>query len=223
MNMRGIIDRPVTAAVLSLVIVLAGLVSLPLLPVSLYPDIVPPQVSVTASFPGADAETVAQSVAVPLEQAINGADGMIYLQSLNSDGKMQLSIYFNTGTDPDIDAINVSNRVQGVLSSLPQDVQRLGVTVQKQYNAPIAIVVLTAASDRHDDVAVSNYAVRNVVDELRRLPGIGDAQLFGQKDYAMRIWLQPPMWRPHSLIRTRNSRLARSPGRQAKLGSLPTA
>jgi hydrophobe/amphiphile efflux-1 (HAE1) family protein len=191
MNMRGIIDRPVTAAVLSLVIVLAGLVSLPLLPVSLYPDIVPPQVSVTASFPGADAETVAQSVAVPLEQAINGADGMIYLQSLNSDGKMQLSIYFNTGTDPDIDAINVSNRVQGVLSSLPQDVQRLGVTVQKQYNAPIAIVVLTAASDRHDDVAVSNYAVRNVVDELRRLPGIGDAQLFGQKDYAMRIWLQP--------------------------------
>ncbi len=191
MNTRGIIDRPVTAAVLSLVIVLAGLVSLPLLPVSLYPDIVPPQVSVTASFPGADAETVAQSVAVPLEHAINGADGMISLQSLNSDGKMQLSIYFNTGTDPDIDTINVSNRVQGVLSSLPQDVQRLGVTVQKQYNSPIAIVVLTATSDRYDDVAVSNYAQRNVVDELRRLPGIGDAQLFGQKDYAMRIWLRP--------------------------------
>ena len=128
---------------------------------------------------------------MPLEQAINGADGMISLQSLNSDGKMQLSIYFNTGTDPDIDTINVSNRVQGVLSSLPQDVQRLGVTVQKQYNTPIAIVVLTATSDRYDDVAVSNYAQRNVVDELRRLPGIGDAQLFGQKDYAMRIWLQP--------------------------------
>ena len=192
MSTRAFIDRPISAAVLSagdfatrrsgVVTVAAGIP---------YPGIVPPQVSVTANFPGADAETVAQIVAVPLEQAINGVDGMISLQSLNSDGKMQFSTYFDTGTDPDIDTINVSNRVQGVLSSLPQDVQRLGVTVQKQYSTLVAIVALTAMSDRYDDVAVSNYASRNVVDELKRLHGIRDAQLFGQKDYAMRIWLRP--------------------------------
>jgi multidrug efflux pump len=191
MSPRVFIDRPVAAAVLSLMIMLAGLISLRMLPVSQYPDIVPPQVSVTASFPGADAQTVSESVAAPLERAINGADGIIYLQSLNSDGQLQLSVSFETGTDPDRNAINVSNRVQSVLSSLPQSVQRLGVTVQKQSNSLLAVLALTATLDRYDDVAVSNYALRNVIDELKRLGGVGDVQFFGQKDYAMRVWLRP--------------------------------
>lgn len=191
MTPRFFIDRPVTSAVLSLMIVLMGLVSLRLLPVCQYPNILPPQVSVTANFPGADAQTISQSVAEPLEHAINGADGIIYLQSVNSDGQMQLSVTFEVGTDPDIDTINVSNRVQNVLGSLPQEVQRLGVTVHKQYDSLVAILTLSATSDHYNDVAISNFALRNVIDEIKRLPGVGDAQFFGQKDYSMRIWLRP--------------------------------
>jgi hydrophobe/amphiphile efflux-1 (HAE1) family protein len=202
MTSRFFIDRPVTAAVLSLVIVLMGSVSLRLLPVCQYPNILPPQVSVTARFPGADAQTISQSVAAPLEHAINGVDGMIYLQSLNSDGQMQLSVSFEVGNDPDIDTINVSGRVQSVLSSLPQDVQRLGVTVQKQYDSLIAILALSATSDHYNDIAISNYALRNVIDEIKRLPGIGDAQFFGQKDYSMRIWLRPDKLAQFSLTTT---------------------
>ncbi len=191
MIIRSFIDRPVTASVLSLLVVLVGLVSLRLLPVAQYPDIVPPQISVVASYPGADVETLSQSVAAPLERAINGVDGMIYMQSQNSAGSAQLNVSFDVGTDPEIDAINVSNRVQGVLSTLPQAVQRLGVTVQKQSGALVAILALSATSDRYDDVAISNYALRNVIDELKRVPGVSDAQFFGRKNYAMRIWLRP--------------------------------
>ena len=191
MTGRGFIDRPVTASVLSLLITLVGLVSLWLLPVALYPDILPPQVIVTGTFPGADAETLSQSVAAPLERAINGADNMIYIQTQNGAGQTQLSVSFQVGSNPDIDTINVSNRVQSVLSSLPQLVQRLGVSVQKQSGSMIAILAMSATSDRYDDVAVSNYALRNVIDDIKRVPGVGDAQFFGQKDYAMRIWLRP--------------------------------
>ena len=191
MIVRSFIDRPVTACVLSLLILLVGLVSLRLLPVAQYPDIVPPQVSVSANDPGADVETLSQSVAAPLERAINGVDGMIYMQSQNSAGQTQLSVSFDVGTDPELDAINVSNRVQGVVSTLPAQTQRLGVTVQKQSSSLVAILALSATSDRYDDVAISNYALRNVIDELKRVPGVGDAQFFGKKDYAMRVWLRP--------------------------------
>ncbi len=191
MIVRSFIDRPVTASVLSLLVVLVGLVSLWLLPVAQYPNIVPPQISVVASYPGADVETLSQSVAAPLERAINGVDGMIYMQSQNSAGQMQLSVSFEVGTDPEIDAINVSNRVQGVLSTLPQATQRLGITVQKQSGALVTILALIATSDRYDDVAISNYALRNVIDELKRVPGVSNAEFFGKKDYSMRVWLRP--------------------------------
>ena len=191
MNARAFIDRPVTAAVLSILIVLVGLVCLRLLPVSQYPNIVPPQVGVQANYPGADAASMAQIVAAPLERAINGVDGMIYIQSQNADGSTQINVSFEVGTNPDLDTINVSNRVQAVLSTLPALVQRLGVSVQKQTNTQVAILALNATSDRYDDVAISNYALRNVIDELKRVPGIGDAQFYGEKDYAMRVWLDP--------------------------------
>ncbi len=191
MIVRRFIDRPVTASVLSLLIVLAGLACLRSLPVAQYPDIVPPQVYVQANYPGADAETVSQAVAAPLERAINGVDDMISLQSQISAGQEQLSATFEVGTDPDLAAINVSNRVQGVLSSLPQEAQRLGVTVRKQSGSLVTILALTSMSDRYDDVAISNYALRNVIDELKRVPGVGNAEFFGKKDYAMRVWLRP--------------------------------
>ena len=188
---RSFIDRPVTASVLSLLVVLVGLASLRALPVAQYPSIVPPQIYVQANYPGADAETLSQTVAAPLERAINGVDGMIYMQSQNSAGQTALSVSFEVGTDPEIDSINVSNRVQGVVSSLPQETQRLGVTVQKQSGALVTILALVATSDRYDDVAISNYALRNVIDELKRVPGISNAEFFGKKDYSMRVWLRP--------------------------------
>ena len=191
MIVRSFIDRPVTASVLSLLIVLVGLASLRTLPVAQYPSVVPPQIYVQANYPGADVETLSQTVAAPLERAINGVDGMIYMQSQNSAGQMALSVSFEVGTDPEIDSINVSNRVQGVLSSLPQETQRLGVTVQKQSGALVTILALIATSDRYDDVAISNYALRNVIDELKRVPGVSNAEFFGKKDYSMRIWLRP--------------------------------
>lgn len=191
MIVRSFIDRPVTASVLSILVVLIGLVSLRALPVAQYPDIVPPRIYVQASYPGADVETLSQNVAAPLERAINGVDGMIYMQSQNSAGQMQLSVSFEVGTDPEIDSINVSNRVQGVLSTLPQETQRLGVTVQKQSGALVTILALVATSNRYDDVAISNYALRNVIDELKRVPGVSNAEFFGKKDYSMRVWLRP--------------------------------
>ena len=191
MIVRSFIDRPVTASVLSMLVVLVGLASLRALPVAQYPNIVPPQIYVQANYPGADVETLSQNVAAPLERAINGVDGMIYMQSQNSAGQTALTVSFEVGTDPEIDSINVSNRVQGVLSTLPLETQRLGVTVQKQSGALVTILALVATSDRYDDVAISNYALRNVIDELKRVPGVSNAEFFGKKDYSMRVWLRP--------------------------------
>lgn len=191
MSARFFIDRPVLAAVLSIVIVMAGLLALRILPIAQYPDIVPPQVVVTASYSGADAETISQTVASPLERAINGVEGLLYMQSVNTDGVMNLTVTFAVGTNADQATINVNNRVQGVVASLPNEVQRTGVTVSKQSSSFLAVVSVTAASDRHDETFLSNYVLRNIIDELKRVPGVGNAQLFSEREYAMRIWLQP--------------------------------
>lgn len=191
MIVRGLIDKPVSAVVMSVLIVVFGLISLRSIPITQYPGIAPAQILVTANYPGADVETVSQAVAAPLERAINGVDDMIIMQSQIGAGQEQLTVSFEVGTKPDLAAINVSNRVQGILSTLPQEVQRLGVTVRKQSGSLLTILAMVATSDRYDDVAISNYALRNIVDELKRVPGVGDAQFFGKKDYAMRIWLRP--------------------------------
>ena len=186
------IDRPLFAAVVSAFIVIAGVASFRALPVSMYPDIAPPAVLVSTSYPGASADVIAETVAAPLEQALNGVEGMLYMRSANSSsGAMQLTITFAVGTDPDIAVINVQNRVQSALPLLPEEVRRQGVTVAKSLPSFLQVVTLDAPDGRYDSLFISNYAIVNVFDELRRIPGVGDLQVFGAREYSVRIWLKP--------------------------------
>jgi hydrophobe/amphiphile efflux-1 (HAE1) family protein len=186
------IDRPLFATVVSAFILIAGLAAFRALPISMYPDIVPPSVNVTTAYPGASADVIAETVATPLEQALNGVEGMLYMRSSNSSsGAMQLTITFAVGTDPDIAVINVQNRVQAALPLLPEEVRRQGVTVAKSLLSFLQVVTLDSPDGRYDNLFVSNYAAVNVLDELRRIPGVGDIQIFGARDYSLRIWLRP--------------------------------
>ena len=190
--LRFFIDRPIFASVISIIIVLAGLASLRALPVEQYPDVVPPQIVVQAAFPGASAEVLATSVAAPLEQEINGVDDMIYMESNATDaGTVEITVSFEIGTDPDLAAINVNNRVQAASARLPQAVRDQGVRVEARSTNMLMVPVLYSPDDSKDTLFISNYALLNVLDELVRIPGVGDASLFGAQDYSMRIWLRP--------------------------------
>ncbi|OBX17590.1 multidrug efflux RND transporter permease subunit [Erythrobacter sp. QSSC1-22B] len=189
---RFFIERPIFAVVLSVLLVIAGLAALARLPLSEYPAVTPPTVQVTASYPGAAPEVIAETVASPLEQAINGVEGMIYMQSqAATDGRMTLTVTFEQGIDPDIAQVQVQNRVQRALPRLPQDVQRLGVTTTKTSPDALMVVHLLSPSERYDPLFVSNYALLQVRDELARLPGVGDITVWGAGEYSMRIWLDP--------------------------------
>lgn len=186
------IDRPIFSTVLSILILIAGGASLTQLPIEQYPNVVPPQVVVSASYPGASAQVLADTVAAPLEQAINGVDDMLYMESFSADsGNMQLTIYFRIGTDPDQATIDVNNRVQRATAKLPQEVRDLGVQVQARSTSILQVVALSSENQQLDTLEISNYALLNVLDELVRLPGVGNAALFGAQDYSMRIWLRP--------------------------------
>jgi len=186
------INRPIFAFVISAFILLAGLMALRALPISLFPDILPPQVQVTAFYPGASADVVAETVATPLEQSINGVEKMLYVHSSNSSsGQLTIQATFEVGTDPDLATINVQNRVQAALPLLPEEVRRQGVTVAKYSSTLLLVVTMQSPDKSRDALFVSNYAKVNVLDELQRIPGVGNAQIFGVKDYAIRIWLQP--------------------------------
>src|SRR4051812_5675926 len=169
------IDRPIFAAVLSIVIVLAGLLALRALPVAQYPQIVPPQVVVSATYPGATAQTIAETVAAPLEQQINGVENMIYMQSTSTGtGTLNLSVYFQNGTNADQATINVNNRVQRATALLPEEVRRQGVSVTKRSSSILQVLTLSSPEGRYDRLFISNYALVNIIDELRRTPGVGD-------------------------------------------------
>ncbi|MFC3531917.1 efflux RND transporter permease subunit [Vogesella facilis] len=186
------IRRPIFASVLSIVIVLAGFFGMRALPIEQYPQIVPPSVAITTAYPGASAEVIAETVASPLEQAINGVDDMLYLQSSSaSNGRLTVTVTFKIGTNPDQAAINVNNRVQSALSTLPEEVRRQGVNVRKQAATFLQVVALYSPDQRFDTLFMSNYALLNVVDELKRIPGVGQVTNFAGQDYAMRIWLKP--------------------------------
>ena len=189
---RFFIDRPIFASVVSAFIVIAGLAAIRALPVAAYPDILPPEVEVAAFYPGANSATIAETVAAPLEQQINGVDGMLYLRSASAgSGSLSITVTFAIGTDPDLATINVDNRVQAALPTLPEEVRRQGVTVRKRSSTILQIAAIDSTDPRHDQIFLSNYALLNVIDELRRIPGVGDAQNFGGKDYSIRVWLRP--------------------------------
>lgn len=196
--LRFFIDRPIFSSVISIVIVIAGIASLLNLPVEQYPDVVPPQIVVNATYAGASAEVLSQSVAAPLEQEINGVDKMVYMESTSTDsGMLSITVSFEMGTDPDQAAINVNNRVQAALPRLPQQVRDLGVRVEARSTNILMVPVMR--SSRHDTLAISNYTLLNVVDELVRIPGVGNASLFGAQDYAMRIWIKPDLLAQYDL------------------------
>ncbi|MEG3158037.1 efflux RND transporter permease subunit [Lysobacter zhanggongensis] len=189
---RFFIDRPIFAAVLSIVIFAGGLISIPLLPIGEYPEVVPPSVVVRTVYPGANPKVIAETVATPLEEAINGVEDMMYTKSVaGSDGVLQMTVTFRPGTDADEAAVRVQNRVSQALSRLPEDVRRQGVTTQKQSPTFLMVVHLTSPQGKYDTLYLRNYARLHVKDRLSRITGVGDAQVFGGGDYAMRAWLDP--------------------------------
>jgi hydrophobe/amphiphile efflux-1 (HAE1) family protein len=186
------IDRPVFAAVIAIVITLAGFMALKATPVSQYPDIAPPTIYVSASYPGATAEVVANTVAAPLEQQINGMDRMMYMSSsCSSSGSMSLTITFEPGADPDMAQVNVQNRVNQTLSLLPEVVGRQGVSVQKRSGSFMVVISVYSPDDRYDPVYLGNYTNLNILDQIKRIPGANLSSMFPQPDVAMRIWLKP--------------------------------
>ena len=189
---RFFIDRPIFAAVLSILIFITGLIAIPLLPVSEYPDVVPPSVQVRAEYPGANPKVIAETVATPLEEAINGVENMMYMKSVaGSDGVLVTTVTFRPGTDPDQAQVQVQNRVAQAEARLPEDVRRLGITTQKQSPTLTLVVHLFSPNGKYDSLYMRNYATLKVKDELARLPGVGQIQIFGSGEYAMRVWLDP--------------------------------
>src|SRR5215510_6908656 len=186
------IERPVLANVIAILMVVIGLVALLTLPVAQYPDITPPTVQVTTRYPGASARTVIDTVALPIEQQVNGVEGMIYMQSYSGDdGSYTLTVTFKIGTNLDFAQVLVQNRVASALASLPQAVQVQGVNTQKKSTAILQIIALTSPDGRYDSLYLANYATIRLKDELSRLPGVGNVVVFGAGQYSMRIWLDP--------------------------------
>lgn len=186
------IKNPVFSAVVSIIIVIAGLASMINLPIEQYPRVIPPQIIVSASYPGASADTLAKTVAAPLEEQINGAKNMLYMNSVSEDsGKVAINVFFEVGTNPDDAKIDVNNRVQAALSKLPEQVQRQGVNVRERSPSMLQVIMLYSPDNTHNITYLSNYALMNIVDDLKRINGVGDATIFGAKDYAIRVWIDP--------------------------------
>src|SRR3954471_12838142 len=186
------IDRPIFAGVLSMLIFLGGLLSIPALPISEYPEVAPPTVVVRAQYPGANPKVIAETVSTPIEEQINGVEGMLYMGSqATTDGLMTLTVTFKLGTDPDKAQQLVQNRVSQAEPRLPEEVRRLGITTIKSSPDLTMVVHLLSPNGRYDMTYLRNYAVLNVKARLKRVEGVGDVQLFGSGDYSMRIWLDP--------------------------------
>lgn len=217
--LKKIIKRPVLATVISVLLVILGIVGMINLPITKFPDIAPPTVMVSAVYPGANAETIARSVAPPLENAINGVENMDYITSTASnDGTLSITVIFKLGTDPDQAAINVQNRVAQVTNQLPAEVIQAGITTLKRQNSMIAMVSLTSKDGKMDDLFLENYAKINIVPDLKRVKGVGDAMVYGNKDYSMRVWLDPNKLTSYNLTPSDVSRAIQSQNLEAAPG-----
>ena len=200
MKLDKFINRPVLSTVISILIVILGIIGLATLPVTQYPDIAPPTVSVRATYTGANAQTVLNSVIAPLEDQINGVENMMYIQSsASNNGSADISVYFNQGTDPDMAAVNVQNRVSMAQGLLPAEVTKVGVTTQKRQNSMLLIFSLYDAEDKYNIEFIENYAKINLIPEIQRVKGVGDANVMGM-DYSMRIWLKPDVMAQYNLV-----------------------
>ncbi len=189
---RFFINRPIFSAVISITIVIAGLMALRGLPVAQYPEIAPPTVIISANYPGASTETLTRTVAAPIEEQLSGVENLLYFSSTAaSNGALTITATFEVGTNVDIATVNVNNRVKIAEPRLPDIVRQYGVTAQKRSNDILLVSAITSPTGEHSSLYLSNYALNNVLDELKRIPGVGDAQIFGAKDYSMRIWLKP--------------------------------
>ena len=221
MNLDRFINRPVLSTVISIVIVILGILGLLELPIEQYPNIAPPTVQVSTAYAGADAQTVLNSVIAPLEEQINGVEGMTYMTSTaTNSGSAQITVYFREGTDPDMAAVNVQNRVQQAQSLLPADVVRVGVTTQKRQSSMLLVYSLTSKDGRYDAEFLANYADINIIPAMKRVQGVGSAGTFSQSTYAMRLWLDPDKMRSYSLIPSDVSSILATQNFEAAPGSL---
>ncbi|MDX9797048.1 MAG: efflux RND transporter permease subunit, partial [Arcobacteraceae bacterium] len=197
------IKRPVFAGVLSIVIFLTGLIAMFNLPIEQYPRVLPPQIIVSTTYPGASADTIAKTVAAPLEEQINGAKNMLYMNSVAEDsGRLSINVFFEVGTDPDSAKIDVNNRVQAALAKMPEQVQRQGVVVGERSPSILMFIMLQSPNNTYDSIYLSNYALLNLVESLKRVNGVGDARIFGAKDYSIRIWMDPLKLSKYALATT---------------------
>lgn len=218
------IQRPIFATVISIIITLVGLICIQILPIESYPNLTPPQVSVTATYNGADAETIAQNVASILESQIFGVDDMIYMNSVSSSaGYVNVTVTFAIGTDPDLATINVNNKVQTAMAQLPTQVQQLGITVTKRNPSMLMVVSLVSTDNSYSKAYLANYASLNVVDELKQVDGVGEVSLFGKDAYSIRVWLDPNKLAYYGLIPSDVSNVIRSQNAQFAAGSLGAA
>jgi len=219
--LKKFIERPVLSTVISIIIVILGVLGLSTLPITQYPDIAPPTINVSASYPGANAETIIESVIIPLEEQINGVEGMTYLTSTaTNSGTASINVFFDQNVNPDIAAVNIQNRVARANAFLPQAVIQTGVTTQKQQTSALMYMSFYSSNPDYDDTFIHNYLKINVIPDLKRVNGVGGVNVFGSKDYAMRIWLQPEKLAAYGLIPTDVTAVLREQSLEAAAGSL---
>src|SRR5699024_3438843 len=219
--LKKFIERPVLSTVISILIVILGILGMTSLPITQYPDIAPPTVKVTAMYPGANAETVLKSVVVPIEEQINGVQGMTYITSTSTNsGRAEITVYFEQGVDPDIAAVNVQNRVALAEPLLPQEVKQTGVTTKKQQTSALMFASFYSTNEEFGETYIANYLNINVVPELKRVNGVGDVNVFSSKNYAMRIWIKPDKMAHYGLVPTDVAAAIQAQSQEASAGSL---